>query len=501
MQKPRLFPRKQIPLVTSAADLLGLLSAGAGSQALDAILHGLEEGPVVAVLSKRPSHDTTQALGGDDVGELLGDQLGGVKGPEETSLGVDVPLAAVLSVSGAVGDGLSEGLGGGLLVAIRAGSVRALATSGAVGGGVTAEPVLGAAGTASSGTSALEQGAGATRSVGGGSQGAGVDLDGEGGGLEGGGARSAGVLALGVLSQGKRAADGLGAGGVGGESEVLGVEGDSEVQLGGRETAVEVGLDSVEGALDVGVVLCEVVAAVEQVVAHDVDDVNSLVNQRNGLGSVGDHVALKAGHSNGQLPVADGLLDRAEQLREGLDLGDEVRVGDLLVVVAVASGVLVVDVDAVEAVSIHGGCNVAGVEGSRLLGGQALAEALGVAPTSNSQADLGSIVEHGADVREVHEGGVGANGVRGEERRVGKGGDDMSDAGSQRLVGQDCGVIPVFCCQSHSPACIYLFYEISNLLVKVEGISRRSRSVGSAGSGTNCAQPGGKSRGANHDGQ
>lgn len=409
--------KKDHALVAPAADLLGLggSGGGVGGQALDTVLHRLEEGPVVAVLGKGPGHDAAQALGGDDVGELLGDQLGGVVGPEEPGLGVDVPLAAVLGVGLAVGQRVGEGLRRGLLVAVGAGSVLALAACAAVAGGVAAEPVLGAAGSAGSGASALERGAGAARSVGGGGQGAGVDRDGEGGGLKGHGARGAGVLALGVLGQGERAADGLGAGGVGGEGEVLGVEGDSEVQLGGGEAAVDVGLDGVDGALDVGVVLGVVVAAVEQIVRHDVDDVDSTVDQGNGLGSEGDHVALEARHGDRQLPAANGLLDRAEQLREGLDLRDEVRVGDLLVVVAVSSRVLVVDVDAVETMSIHGGGDVVGVQSAGLIRGEAQAEALSVAPTSDGQANLGAVVEHGSDRGQVHERGVGAYGVGGEE--------------------------------------------------------------------------------------
>lgn len=100
--------------------------------------------------------------------------------------------------------------------------------------------------------------------------------------------------------------------------------------------------------------------------------------------------------------------------------------------------------------SIHDGGNVAGVQGAGLLGGEAQAEAFSVAPSSNGQAHLGTVVEHGPDVGQVHERGVGAHGVGGEDRRVGKSRDDMSDAGSQRLVGQNCRVVPVSSCQHHN---------------------------------------------------
>lgn len=60
--------------------------------------------------------------------------------------------------------------------------------------------------------------------------------------------------------------------------------------------------------------------------------------------SVGNHVPLKTRNGNGELLVANGILDLLQELRIALDLVDLLGVGDTLVVLAVAGGVLPVDI-------------------------------------------------------------------------------------------------------------------------------------------------------------
>lgn len=78
---------------TSNSRLLSTIDILLGSL-LDPILHSIKVGELVRILTQTPSHNTTDFLSLHNVGELLGDQLGGVPGPEEVSLLVPVVLAA-----------------------------------------------------------------------------------------------------------------------------------------------------------------------------------------------------------------------------------------------------------------------------------------------------------------------------------------------------------------------------------------------------------------------
>lgn len=75
-----------------------------------------------------------------------------------------------------------------------------------------------------------------------------------------------------------------------------------------------------------------------------VDIIDSLVDEGSLARDVGDHVSIKSWDSDGQLLVSNELLDLLEKLGESLDLVGLLGVGDLLVVRAVATGVLPVDV-------------------------------------------------------------------------------------------------------------------------------------------------------------
>ena len=70
-----------------------------------------------------------------------------------------------------------------------------------------------------------------------------------------------------------------------------------------------------------------------------------------------------------------------------------------------------------------------------------LAEAIRVAPSANGHADLGALVEQGADLVEGHERLIFALGLRREQGRVGECRDDIVDAGGDGLVGESRRVI------------------------------------------------------------
>jgi hypothetical protein len=181
------------------------------------------------------------------------------------------------------------------------------------------------------------------------------------GGLKGHGARLSSVATiLGVLEKLGRAADGLVASVTLLGSEPLGVEGDAEDELVSGETEGEILVDGTSGTLDGDVVGGVVITTVHEIIGHDlerlvggfirlrrgiyVDKVDGLFNERSFAGDVGDHVALKSRDSDGELLLADELLDLLKELREGLDLVGLLGVDDLLVVRAVTTGVLHVDV-------------------------------------------------------------------------------------------------------------------------------------------------------------
>lgn len=74
--------------------------------------------------------------------------------------------------------------------------------------------------------------------------------------------------------------------------------------------------------------------------------VDSSVDLRDGLGGESNHVALETGSSNGELHlvVAELSLDGRQEQREGVDLSRLIAIGLLLVIGAVATGVLPIDI-------------------------------------------------------------------------------------------------------------------------------------------------------------
>lgn len=126
--------------------------------------------------------------------------------------------------------------------------------------------------------------------------------------------------------------------------EPLSVVGEAKVEDLGISTEVQVILDNFQRSLDTGLVRGYVVTAVHQIVAHNVDHVNGLENLGTRVLVPGNHVLLAAGDGDREGLVANFLADGGEELGVGLDFGDLVGVRHLLVVLAVAAGVLPVDV-------------------------------------------------------------------------------------------------------------------------------------------------------------
>lgn len=246
-------------------------------QAADALLHGLEVAPVMAVLGQTPGHDTTQTLGFDNFSKLAGNERRGVPGPVDLGGGIPVPLPALVVVCLAVVHGIEEG---------------------------------------SSPVSCLK-----CYSTG-----------------------ESGVAPVGVLKHGRRTACRLVAGNAVLGSEPLGVKSEAEIHLSSGHAAREVDVNGVERVLDRCVVVCDSVAAVHEVVGHDIDKVDGGVDLGDLLGRKGNHVAFFARYGNGKLFGANCSLDLLEEERVGLNLGDLARVGVLLVVLTVATRVLPVDV-------------------------------------------------------------------------------------------------------------------------------------------------------------
>lgn len=130
--------------------------------------------------------------------------------------------------------------------------------------------------------------------------------------------------------------------GIGGEP--LGIVRKAKVELRGVRADGQVLVDSIQGALNTTGMHGDVVTAVHQIVAHDVDHVHGLEDLGALLLGEGDHVLLAAWDGDGQGLVADGFLHGGKEQGVGLDLVDFVLIGDLFVVLAVAARVFPVDV-------------------------------------------------------------------------------------------------------------------------------------------------------------
>lgn len=131
---------------------------------------------------------------------------------------------------------------------------------------------------------------------------------------------------------------------VGVSSEPLGIVRKTQVQLLGIRADGQVRVDSIQGALNTAGVHGDIVTAVHQIIAHDVDHIHGLEDLGALLFSEGDHVLRAARDGDGECLVADGFLYGGEELGVGVDFRDFVAVRDLLVVLAVAAGVFPVNV-------------------------------------------------------------------------------------------------------------------------------------------------------------
>lgn len=109
---------------------------------------------------------------------------------------------------------------------------------------------------------------------------------------------------------------------VGVRSKPLRVVRKAKVDLLGLTGQIKIGLDSIQGALDAGVMSGYVVAAVHQIVGHDVDHVDGLEDRGTLFLGEGDHVLSAAWDCDGQDFVADGFAEGGEEQGVGLDLVD-----------------------------------------------------------------------------------------------------------------------------------------------------------------------------------
>lgn len=392
---------------------------------VESLTHSGKTAPVLAVLSKTPGKDTSKTLGGNKTVDLLGDQVSGIPGPVQRSGGIPVPLAASSGISFAVLKCSEERARD---IDTLASAISGLAASAAVSSRVATETKL----TAASNLTTLERSPSSTRSIG--RNGQVLRSPDKVGLFKGNSARLASVASISSLEELSRASGGFSALDAGLGGEPLGIKGESNVELAGLEAAGDVGVDGLGGSLVRGVVGGDAITAVHEIIRHDVDEINSSVDLGDLLMSVGDHVPLKTRNGNGELLVTNGILDLLQELGVALDLVDLLRVWDTLIVLAVASGVLPVDIDTIVSESGQGVCDVPGVPlaGPVRLGSRA--EAGSVGPATNSHADLSAIVEESTDLIERLERLILSSGLGSKQRGVGKGGDDMGDTSGLRLV-------------------------------------------------------------------
>jgi len=107
---------------------------------------------------------------------------------------------------------------------------------------------------------------------------------------------------------------------------------------------VKVILNNIQRALDTASVRSNVITAVHNVIAHNVDHVDRLEDLRARLFVPSNHVLLTAWNGDRECLVADFFSQSGEELGVGLNFGDFVGVGNLLVVLAVSAGVFPVNI-------------------------------------------------------------------------------------------------------------------------------------------------------------
>ena len=90
---------------------------------------------------------------------------------------------------------------------------------------------------------------------------------------------------------------------------------------------------------------------------------------------------------------------------------------------------------------VQGLCNVLGKKKTGRVVCRAKAKAVRITPATDGHAHLCAMIKHGSDVPEWLERSIFTRRVRGEEGRVGKGSDDMSDAGSECPVWKQFGMV------------------------------------------------------------
>lgn len=163
--------------------------------------------------------------------------------------------------------------------------------------------------------------------------------------LEGDSARLSIVTSVVILELDNGTSDGVGITirvGVGGEP--LSIVSETEVDLLGIKSHVQVLVDTIQGALDACLVGSDIVTTVHKIVAHNVDHIDGFPDLGAGLLGESDHVLLASWDGDGESLVTNRFADFGKELGVGLDFGDLVLVGDLFVCLAIATGVFPVNV-------------------------------------------------------------------------------------------------------------------------------------------------------------
>lgn len=127
-------------------------------------------------------------------------------------------------------------------------------------------------------------------------------------------------------------------------SEPLRVVRETKVKLLCRGTDRQVLVNGVQGSLHTTVVGGNVVATVNQIIAHDIDIIDGLEDLRALLLGEGNEILLAARDGNGKSLLSNGLAESFQELGVSFDFIHLLGVRNVLVVLTVTTRVLPVDI-------------------------------------------------------------------------------------------------------------------------------------------------------------
>lgn len=127
-------------------------------------------------------------------------------------------------------------------------------------------------------------------------------------------------------------------------SEPLRVVRETKVKLLCRGTDRQVLVNGVQGSLHTTVVGGNIVATVNQIIAHDIDIIDGLEDLRALLLGEGNEILLAARDGNGKSLLSNGLAESFQELGVSFDFIHLLGVRNVLVVLTVTTRVLPVDI-------------------------------------------------------------------------------------------------------------------------------------------------------------